>query len=151
MDRVSRRNLLMMTQTGAMLLAFALAALTFTGVVKEWHVIVLAALLGVVNAFDAPARQAFVPEMVGKKDLPNAIALNFDDVQQCARHWPGDGRAFAGDQSAQPGVLPLMGFPFWRSFIGLWLMKLPPHRSVATYRLALAAIGQRREICGTQP
>ena len=65
-DRVSRRNLLIMTQSGAMLLAFVLAALTITNVVQEWHVIVLAALLGVVNAFDAPARQAIVPELVGK-------------------------------------------------------------------------------------
>src|ERR1051325_10461692 len=75
-DRMSRQKLLMMTQSGAMLLAFIMAALTFANVIQEWHVIVLAALLGVVNAFDAPARQAFVPEMVGKQDLPNAIALN---------------------------------------------------------------------------
>jgi MFS family permease len=75
-DRVSRRKLLILTQSGAMLLAFILAALMFKDAVQEWHVVVLAALLGVVNAFDAPARQAFVPEMVGKEDLPNAIALN---------------------------------------------------------------------------
>ena len=52
-DRVSRRGLLLLTQSSAMLLAFAMAALTFTGAIREWHVIVLAALLGVVNAFDA--------------------------------------------------------------------------------------------------
>ena len=57
-DRMSRRKLLMMTQSGAMILAFIMAALTFSNVIQEWHVIVLAALLGVVNAFDAPARQA---------------------------------------------------------------------------------------------
>ena len=50
--------------------------LTFTGTVQVWQVIVLAALLGAVNAFDGPARQAFVVEMVGRGDLPNAIALN---------------------------------------------------------------------------
>ena len=75
-DHVSRRMLLVFTQAGAMLLAFVLAFLSFSGSVQAWHVIILAALLGVVNAFDAPARQAFVPEMVGKADLPNAIALN---------------------------------------------------------------------------
>ena len=75
-DRFSRRGLLYLTQIGSMLLAFVLAALTFSGQIREWHVIVLAGLLGVVNAFDAPARQAFVPEMVGKEDMPNAIALN---------------------------------------------------------------------------
>ena len=59
-----------------MLLAFALAALAFAGVVAPWQIIVLAFLLGVVNAFDAPARQAFVLEMVDKAVLTNAIALN---------------------------------------------------------------------------
>jgi len=44
--------------------------------VKEWHIILLAAGLGVVNSFDAPGRQAFVVDMVGREDLPNAIALN---------------------------------------------------------------------------
>src|SRR5512139_30047 len=75
-DRMPRRTLLMMTQSGAMILAFAMAALTFTDRIQEWQVILLAALLGVVNAFDAPARQAFVPEIVTRDDLPNAIAMN---------------------------------------------------------------------------
>lgn len=75
-DRVDIRRLLILTQVGAMLLAFALAVLTFTGLVEVWQVVVMAALLGVVNAFDGPARQSFVVEMVGKDDLPNAIALN---------------------------------------------------------------------------
>ena len=60
-----------------MLLALALAALTLTGIPFEiWHIFVLAALLGVVNAFDIPARQSFIVEMVGRDDLMNAIALN---------------------------------------------------------------------------
>ena len=59
-----------------MLLAFALAGLTLTGTVQIWHIFVLSALLGVVNAFDIPARQSFIVEMVGKADLMNAIALN---------------------------------------------------------------------------
>jgi MFS family permease len=75
-DRVPKRTLLMLTQTGAMLLAFILAALAFTGLVQQWHIIVLAAGLGLVNSFDSPGRQAFVVEMVGREDLPNAIALN---------------------------------------------------------------------------
>src|SRR5262245_9039549 len=75
-DRVSRRNLLLMTQTGMVILAFILAALTFSGWVQPWHIIVLALGLGVANAFDAPARQAFVVEMVDREDLTNAIALN---------------------------------------------------------------------------
>lgn len=75
-DRYGRRHILVGTQSTAMLLAFVLAALTLTGLVRVWHIFVLAALLGVVNALDIPVRQAFVVDMVGKDDLMNAIALN---------------------------------------------------------------------------
>jgi MFS family permease len=75
-DRYDRRRIIIGTQIAAMLLAFVLAALTLSGHVRVWHVPVLAALLGVVNAFDVPTRQAFVVDMVGKDDLINAIALN---------------------------------------------------------------------------
>jgi len=75
-DRVPRRTLLIVTQSLSMLLAFALAVLTFTHTVSPWHIIGLAFLLGIVNAFDAPARQSFVLEMVERKVLTNAIALN---------------------------------------------------------------------------
>jgi MFS family permease len=75
-DRFSRRRIVIATQTAAMLLAFALAALTLSGEVRIWHVFVLSSLLGVVNSFDIPARQSFIVEMVGKPDLMNAIALN---------------------------------------------------------------------------
>ena len=75
-DRIPRRRLLMITQTAMMGLAFTLAYLTFSGRVQPWHIIGLAFLLGVANAFDAPARQAFTIELVGRQDLTNAIALN---------------------------------------------------------------------------
>jgi MFS family permease len=75
-DRVPRRNLLVMTQSFMMLLAFTLAGLTFAGIVQPWHVVLMAFLLGSANAFDAPARQAFILEMVDRKDMTNAIALN---------------------------------------------------------------------------
>jgi MFS family permease len=75
-DRVDKRKLLVATQVASMLLAFVLAALTFSNLVQVWHVILLAVCLGAVNSFDSPARQAFVVEMVGRDDLPNAIALN---------------------------------------------------------------------------
>ena len=75
-DRLNRRNVLIATQTTSMILAFILAILTITKRVTVWEVMVLAALLGVVNAFDIPARQAFLVEMVGREDLMNAIALN---------------------------------------------------------------------------
>ena len=75
-DQVPLRKLLALTQTGSMLLAFLLSFLTLTGVVQVWHVVLLAVGLGVLNAFDGPARQAFVVQMVGRADLSNAIALN---------------------------------------------------------------------------
>jgi MFS family permease len=76
-DRWNRHHLLVATQALAMAQSLALATLTLTGVVKIWHVIVLSAFQGVINAFDMPARQAFVVEMVDRReDLSNAIALN---------------------------------------------------------------------------
>ncbi len=75
-DHVDRRRLIVGTQTVLMLSAFALGALTWTGAVRAEHVIGLAALNGLVSAFDMPGRQVFVVEMVGRDDLPNAIAMN---------------------------------------------------------------------------
>lgn len=76
-DRISKKSILLVTQTAAMILAFVLAALVLTNVVEVWHVIALAALTGLVNSIDAPARQALTPELIkNREDLPNAIALN---------------------------------------------------------------------------
>ena len=76
-DRVDRRKLLLITQTLAMIQAFTLAILAFSGNLQVWHLILLAGLLGIVNAFDIPGRQSFIVQMIGdKQDLPNAIALN---------------------------------------------------------------------------
>ncbi|HYY69559.1 MAG TPA: MFS transporter [Terriglobales bacterium] len=75
-DRRNRQHVVIATQTISMLLAFVLAGVTLTNLVQVWHVVLLAALLGVANAFDIPARQAFIVDMVGKEDLINAIALN---------------------------------------------------------------------------
>jgi len=75
-DRIPRRTILLITQTVMMLLAGVLAAMTFLHVIQAWEIIVLAFFLGVTNAFDAPSRVSFVNELVEKKDLTNAIALN---------------------------------------------------------------------------
>ena len=75
-DRIPRRTLLMLTAILSGLQAGALAVLVATDTVQLWHVYLLALGLGVVNAFDMPARQAFVSEMVDKADLMNAVALN---------------------------------------------------------------------------
>ncbi|MEN6560733.1 MAG: MFS transporter [Acidobacteriota bacterium] len=75
-DRVSRRTILIVTQTSMMALAFGIAGLTFLHWIRPWHILVMAFLLGVANSFDAPARQSFVLEMVSFEDMTNAIALN---------------------------------------------------------------------------
>jgi len=75
-DRFDRRRILVLTQSAMFLLALALGLLTLFGVVALWHVYVFALLLGCVTAFDAPASQTFVSELVGDRDLSNAVALN---------------------------------------------------------------------------
>lgn len=75
-DRLSRYRMVLVTQAAAMVLALLLAALVLAGVATLGHVLAIAALLGIVNAFDIPARQAFLGELVGREALVNAIALN---------------------------------------------------------------------------
>jgi MFS family permease len=76
-DRWNRHRLLVVTQVLAMLQSAGLAVLTLTGTIQIWHVIALAIFQGLINAFDMPARQSFVVQMVeDRADLPNAIALN---------------------------------------------------------------------------
>lgn len=75
-DRYNRHVGVIVTQSFSMILAFLLAVLTLTHLIQEWHLIAIAFLVGIVNAFDVPIRQAFFVQMVGKEDLPNAIALN---------------------------------------------------------------------------
>ncbi len=75
-DRYNRHRGVIWTQATAMILAFLLAALTLSGVVRVWEIIAIGFLAGVVNAFDVPIRQSFLVQMVGREDLPNAIALN---------------------------------------------------------------------------
>jgi len=75
-DHFNRRKLLFATQAAMGMLALGLGLMTVTGLVQLWHVYVFALLLGCVTAFDAPARQTFVSDLVGEEDLPNAVALN---------------------------------------------------------------------------
>lgn len=75
-DRYPRRRILLFTQTAQMLLAFVLAALTFLNMVEVYHVVILAFLLGITNAIDAPSRQSFIVDLVGHEDLTSGIALS---------------------------------------------------------------------------
>lgn len=130
-DRMPKRRLLLLTQSGAMLLAFILAFLTFTGIVQAWHIVLLAAGLGLVNAFDAPARQAFVVDMVGPEDLPNAIALNslmFNSARAI-------GPALGGLLLAAVGAawcFTINGISFLAVLLGLAAMQLPDRPGAET-------------------
>ncbi|WP_411828098.1 MFS transporter [Luteolibacter sp. AS25] len=75
-DRISRRKILIFTQSASMILALLLALLVYLKVIEVWHVAVIGMGLGIANAFDVPARQSFVVDLVGKEDLINGIALN---------------------------------------------------------------------------
>ncbi len=122
-DAVSRHRILMTTQAIAMLLALTLALLTLTGRVAVWHVFVLAALLGATNAFDLPARQAFVVDMVGKDDLMNAIALNSSMINGARLVGP----ALAGVLVATLGegwCFFVNGLSYVAVLVGLLLMKV---------------------------
>jgi MFS family permease len=124
-DRIDKRRFLVLTQTGMMLLALALAALTFTERVRYEHVLTLAVLLGLLNTFDMPTRQAFTVEMVGKEDLMNAIALN-SSIFNGARLV---GPALAGLLVARVGeaaAFAFNGFSFLAVIVGLVMMRLRP-------------------------
>ena len=123
-DRRNRHRILVATQTAAMILAFLLAALTLTHRVQVFHVFILAACLGLVNAFDIPARQAFVVEMVGREDLTNAIALNSSMVNGARIAGP----AIAGILVASIGegwCFLLNGVSYMGVIAGLLMMQMP--------------------------
>ncbi|GIW04511.1 MAG: hypothetical protein KatS3mg059_1131 [Thermomicrobiales bacterium] len=123
-DRVAKRTLLILTQSSAAILAGTLAYLDRTGRVQLWQVYLLALAIGVVNAFDMPARQAFVVEMVGKDDLPNAIALN-SSLFNAGRLV---GPAIAGALLASFGTavcFALNAISFLPVVVGLILMRVP--------------------------
>jgi len=75
-DRFPKRRIILITQTTMMVQAFVLAALVWGGRVEFWHVAVLATIYGLGRAIDIPARQAYITDLVGRRDLPNAVALN---------------------------------------------------------------------------
>jgi MFS family permease len=126
-DVVPKRTLLVITQAAAMLLAFVLAALTFSNTVQVWHIMVLAALLGVVNAFDAPARQAFVVDMVGREDMVNAIALNSMLINSARVIGPAIG-GYLLIWLGSSWCFLINGISFLAVIASLLAMRIPPHR-----------------------
>lgn len=128
-DRVDRRKLLLLTQSLAMVQAFTLAFLTFSGGIQVWQVICLAGSLGVVNAFDVPGRQSFIVQMLGdKRDLPNAIALNSLTMNSTRLIGPSLG-GFLVMAFGEGWCFLLNGFSFLAILIALSLIQVAP-RSV---------------------
>jgi MFS family permease len=128
-DRWNRHRIVIATQLASMILALVLAALTLLHVVKTWEIIVLAALLGAVNAFDIPGRQSFLIEMVVREDLMNAIALNSSMFNGARVIGP----AIAGILVSRIGegwCFFANGVSYIAVIAGLLLMKLPPHHPV---------------------
>jgi MFS family permease len=123
-DRFSRRKVVIVTQTLSMVQAFVLAALTLSGHVQVWHVLVLAGALGAINAFDMPGRQALVIQMTSKEDLINAISLN-SAVFNAARVV---GPAIAGLLLAAVGegtCFLINGISFLAVILSLTAMRIP--------------------------
>ena len=140
-DRVPKRTLIICTQSASLVLALALGVLTGTHVVQLWHVYLLAFLLGTVNAFDMPARQAFVVEMVGRDDLMNAIALNASIFNGSRVVGPAIG-AFIITVVGIAGCFFLNALSFVAVIIGLFLMRLPPAAARPTQSKTLGQIGE---------
>jgi predicted MFS family arabinose efflux permease len=140
-DRLPRRRLLILTQSYMMLLALALAALTFSGLVRPWHIVVLAFLLGAGNAFDAPARQSFVLEMVDRRTLSNAIALNSAMFNTAIAIGPAiGGLTYA---AFGPGwCFTLNALSFLAVIAALAAMRLAPHRTPARGGSAMGELRQ---------
>jgi MFS family permease len=139
-DRLDRYRVLVVTQVLAMLQSFALAALALTGAIRIWHVIALGAFQGVINAFDTPARQAFLVEMVeDRADLPNAIALNSSMVNGARLLGPsiagvviaavGEAWCFAAD-----------GFSYLAVIASLLLMRVTPRKVARSEKRVLAEL-----------
>ena len=149
-DRVPRRTLMVITQSAMMFLAFVLAILTFTNVIQWWHILILAFLMGICNAFDAPARQAFVLEMVEREDMTNAIALNSTMFNLAVVLGPALGGliyAWVG-----PGwCFTINGISFIAVIIALLLMKLKPFIPVKTNRSALSDVKEGLKYVANHP
>ena len=140
-DRSDRHRVLVITQALAMVQSALLAALTITGVITVTQVVVLALFQGVINAFDMPARQAFVVQMVeAREDLANAIALNSSMVNGARLLGPavagvliaavGEGWCFAIDAASYLAVIA--------SLLGMRIAAQPEHRGPAHFLAELA-------------
>jgi MFS family permease len=149
-DRYDRRRILIATQSSMMALTFVLAWLTLSHHVQIWQVATLAALTGVVNAFDLPARQAFIVDMVSRADLVNAIALNSSMFNGARIIGP----ALAGIVVAAIGegwCFFANGISFIAVIVGLILMKIERPRHAIEGSALENIVEGFRFVAGTGP
>jgi MFS family permease len=122
-DRLDVRRTIIGTQTASMLFAFALAGLTLAGVVNLWEVYLLTGLRGTVLVLDAPARQALTYQMVGRDELPNAVALNSSLFNAARVVGPAVGGLVVA--AAGPGMcFAINGVTFLAVLAGLLMMRV---------------------------
>ncbi|MBI5489123.1 MAG: MFS transporter [Deltaproteobacteria bacterium] len=127
-DRLPRRRILVWSQLAMMALSIVLAALTFAGRIEAWHIVGLAFLLGVANAFDAPARQSIVLDLVGREDLTNAVALNSLQFNTATTLGPAVGGVLY-DWIGPGWCFSLNALSFVAVIVALAVMRLPAHEA----------------------
>ncbi|MGH7741203.1 MAG: MFS transporter, partial [Candidatus Eiseniibacteriota bacterium] len=135
-DRMDKRRLLIWTQSAMLIQAVAMAALTSLHLISPWGLLSLAFLFGIINAFDLPARQTFLVEMVGKEDLSNAIALNsaaFNTARVIGPAIAGILVATMGEE----GCFWLNAVSYLAVLYGLWQIHLHGERAAALHARAL--------------
>jgi MFS family permease len=133
-DRVNRIHLLYITQTLQMLSALILAVLTWLGVVNVWHILASQFILGVLLAFDNPARQALIPDLVDRSNLLNALSLNSATYNGAALVGPALAGALLGPLGAG-NLFFINAVSFLAVLLALLAMrdvKLPPRRAHAS-------------------
>ncbi|MEH2248049.1 MFS transporter [Nostoc sp.] len=131
-DRFSRYRTLISTQVLAMIQSLTLAVLALTGVIQVWHIIALSLFQGFINALDAPARQAFVPELVERReDLANAIAINSTMINGARLIGPAIGGLLIANVGAGYCFL-IDGLSYIAVIAALLAMKVKPWKNSVT-------------------
>lgn len=139
-DRFPKKTILLITQTASMLWALILAVLVLTGRVQYWHILALAAALGITNAIDNPTRQSFMVELVGREHLLNAVALN-SSIFNAARIV---GPAVAGFLIGKLGIgwcFVLNGFSFVPVILGIFMIRPLAVKRTAQRKRIMVEVG----------
>ena len=145
-DRHPKRTILLLTQTGSMLLAFALALAVWLGKAEPWLILLIAAGNGAAMGFDMPARQSFLTELTSREDLLNAVSLNSSIVNGARVVGPAVAGLALGHLGAAACFF-LNGLSFLAVIAGLWRMRVSHHPAPAH----AARRGARRRRAGATP